>query len=1001
MRVFKPQRLGLLTKTMPHDGAGLFVISTFTLFDLQNPEDILAETALWPLAAKELPKGAVFDAADPKPFGEFLVAGRAMAGEPVEAMHVAVSVADKSRYLSVFGDRYWQTGPDGPVFTQPVPFTEMPLTPDRAYGGEGYGPNPAGRGAHSADLYGQVPHLLLPNVEVAGAEIREIGDRPPPALVGALPLDDPARIALAGTYDNAWMAHRMPEWPEDFNPRYFMSAQRDQQFDGFFTGDEAVRVVGMSVRAPDLQSHLPGVRARAFVARASDGGELREVPLRTDTVWIFGSELKGVVVNRGAVRVADRDGCDVSDIMVGYEWQKDDPRPADYYAKVYALRTDPEEGYKYLLADGQLSPREDADEAGRRDRDRVEQAEARLEKWIESRQWRLERQFLDHGLPAALVPTVEEPDLKPFILPSREDLQRGDIDFARLISDAEDLKREAGLKAEMASAEIFGLNEQLGFASPVPPPASLAEMEAEGRAAETGKGYLPGFDEIVPQGPLDTLLEQFEKAPAAEAPVPVEADPEATFEAAKLRFLTIAAAGLFAPAKHMVGRMPAGPRREEDAGMQALPPSASVEEDIAEADTPPPDGQLDDFLAHAFPALGDAEGAAAPSARLKTALSGLRAAGEAVPDGAEAARGKLDEAEESIGDALTEARRTAAEPVAPLEPVGPRAAELFGAFVKSHRLEGGALAGRDLAGASLVAFVGEEADLTESFLETCDLSGAILRRAQCGNAVFTGAVLREADFSGAVLSGANLSKVKASGASFRNATFNRSTIIGADFSNCDFAGAVLETCTFIDCSLTGTTFSGVQMTDTSFVNSDLTGLKAGQLTLERSNFLSSALDGSDWSGARMKKASFANVTLRAARFSDTVLDECGWFGATEMTDAIFENVQAVNCGFQDAKLHRAGFLNAHFEKSNMSGTDLELADMRLSSWKGCMFVNARIRDADLFGANLLGASLHGADLSGSSFRSANLFRTDLSDTRLAFADFSGSNLELTNMEARL
>ena len=161
MRIIKPLRLGLLTKTVPHNGGGLFVVSTFSLFDLLDPTDILAETALWPLAAKELPKGAIFDAAYPKPTAEFLIAGRAMSPEPVQAMQVGVAVGEKARTLSVFGDRSWQQGLEGPVFSPPLPFTEMPLTPDRAFGGEGFTANPSGRGAAAAELYGHAEGLPL------------------------------------------------------------------------------------------------------------------------------------------------------------------------------------------------------------------------------------------------------------------------------------------------------------------------------------------------------------------------------------------------------------------------------------------------------------------------------------------------------------------------------------------------------------------------------------------------------------------------------------------------------------------------------------------------------------------------------------------------------------------------------------------------------------------------------------------------------------------------
>jgi len=1012
MRVMKPLRLGLLTKTMPHKGKGLFIVSTFTLFDLLDPTDILAETAMWPLVAKELPKGAIFDAAYPKPYGEFLIGGRAMSKDPVKAMHVAVTVGDRSRMLSVFGDRSWRTSPEGPVFTEPHPFTEMPLTPDRAFGGERFAANPAGKGAAAAELYGEVAHLPLPNVELAGSEIREIDDRPAPALVGPVAMDDPARIALAGTYDKAWVAHQMPDWPEDFDPRYFMAAAQGQRFDRYFSGTEPIRVVGMSASHPDVHAHLPGVRARAFVRLASAEDRLTEISMHTDTAWIFGSELKGVVVNRGVMAVDDRDGRDVSDIMVAYEWLKDAPRSPDYYQGVFTLRADPDEGKKYVLADGQLSPQEAPEETERREAARVEAAQARQDLWVEGRQWSLERQFAEQGLPAALVPAIEAPDLKPFILPTEEDIARGDVDFARLISDAEDLRREAELKADMASAELAGLVEQLGVALPVKPPATLSEMEELGHSVSSGKGFLPAIEDLVPQKELDRFLAQYEAASTPDIAALNEKDPQAAFEAAKTRFEESAGAGLLASARALLERMPENPLAgRADAGSPEAPAEGTTAAVAGDTDTDTgsdsgtgtgtatgASDDLDAFLAETFPGLAGKGGKVTDE--LKSAVASVKPLDLPVDDPAAVARQQLDQTQETVDSTLVTSRRMAAEPIAPLEPLGPEAAELFGQFVRDHVAEGGTLTGRDLAGALLSGAALSAADLSGSFLERCCLDAADLRAAQCEDAVLAGALLEGADFSGAVLTRANLSGAKAAQANFSKARLVSCKVVGADFSRCDFQGAVLKDCTFVNCQFKAAQMSGAALDNCSFVTCDLSGLHAEQLRAERVNFLSCALDRADCCGAMMKKVTFAGVGFHGVKLCHSLLDECGWFGKTDMTGVNFLEAHAVKCGFQDANMRSAGFFKAIFSGCNMSGTDLKLADMRLSSWTGSMFSFSSAQGADFFGANLLGANFRGADLAEASFRSANFFRTDMSEAKLAFADLSESNLVLTSLEAR-
>ncbi|WP_299479552.1 DUF2169 domain-containing protein [uncultured Roseibium sp.] len=994
MRVIKPQRLGLLTKTMPHEGAGLFVVSTFSMFDLLNPDDILAETAMWPLVAKELPEGAVFDASYPKPRGEFLIAGKAMSGEAVRALHVAVSVGDLGRYLSVFGDRYWETGPEGPTFSEPVPFTEMPLTPGRAFGGDGFAPNPAGQGAHALELGGAIPHLPLPNVEIAGSEIVSIADRPAPALVGPIALDDPARIALAGTYDKGWVEHRMPDWPTDFNPQFFMAAPAGQQAKSYFTGDEPIRVVGMSARHPDIQSHLPGLRARTFVRSASSQAGLSEVRMHTDTVWIFGSELKGVVVHRGVIPVNDRDGRDITDVMIGYERIRHEPKPADHYREVFRLRTEPDEAHKYLLADGQLSPSETPEEIERREQDRREAAEARQTKWTESRQWRLERLFSEQGLPTTLVPAIEEPEIKPLALPSKDDIERGDVDIARLMSDVEDLRREAELKSDMANAEIFGLVKQIGVTPPNVPPASLDEMEALGHGASTEKGYLPSFEKLLPQQTLDQILQDFENAPKSALEAPPEPDPALVFEKAKARFLKEPSGGLLSSAKNLMDTVPASPFSEAHEGQLASASVVNTDEPVKSENA-----ALDDFLARAFPAAVNSD-EGSPIDTLTAAITGNSSSSPAAGEVIGSAQGQLNVAENGLEGALATARRTAVEAIAPLEPVGSEAAGLLGSFVRSFLEEGGSIAGRDLAGAQIAGLGLNDADLTGGFLERCDLTGSPMRRAICKQAVFTGAYLAGVDCTKADFSGANLSGVHAAKAAFEHALLKDMTVFKADFSECDFAGATFENCTFVDCSFSNTRFAGSILKDCSFLQSDLNAVRFDNANLEKTSFLSCTLDRSNWSGAALTKVSFAEVSFKSAAVEKAHLEECGWFGGTDMHGTNFSHARAFKCGFQDAVLRETAFVGAIFEECNLAGTDLELADMRLSSWRGSLFAFSRIRRADLFGANLRNASLHAADLTQSSLRAANFHQTDLSEAVLAFADLTRSNLHFTNMEAR-
>jgi hypothetical protein len=49
-----------------------------------------------------------------------------------------------------------------------------------------------------------------------------------------------SRIPLAGTYDNDWLDHRAPFFPDDFDYRYFQAAPADQQIPHPAGGEEVV-----------------------------------------------------------------------------------------------------------------------------------------------------------------------------------------------------------------------------------------------------------------------------------------------------------------------------------------------------------------------------------------------------------------------------------------------------------------------------------------------------------------------------------------------------------------------------------------------------------------------------------------------------------------------------------------------------------------------------------------------------------------------------------------
>ncbi len=150
---------------------------------------------------------------------EVMVLGEAIApaNEPTTHQVVTLSVGSVERSIDVFGDRHWV----GNTISEVVPFTRMPLTWERAFGGSaqidvGMGAsftvrhpwNARGRGfdlSPAASAYGK--HLSmedgfprfdndqpLPNLERPGANVALRSDEPVPTCWAPVPLDCGARL---------------------------------------------------------------------------------------------------------------------------------------------------------------------------------------------------------------------------------------------------------------------------------------------------------------------------------------------------------------------------------------------------------------------------------------------------------------------------------------------------------------------------------------------------------------------------------------------------------------------------------------------------------------------------------------------------------------------------------------------------------------------------------------------------------------------------------------
>ena len=173
-------------------------------------------------------------------------------GRPVPRVDVGLRVDGMSKHFTVVGDRVWRVTASGIVASHPQPFTSMPITYDRAFGGvddrhedtsqhAAFMRNPAGRGFHKHLRAEWLDNAALPNTEELGRTIASPDSfEYMPMALGPLGRAWEPRSKFAGTYDDKWLEDQFPYLPFDFDERFYQAAPLDQQIPYPQGGEEIV-----------------------------------------------------------------------------------------------------------------------------------------------------------------------------------------------------------------------------------------------------------------------------------------------------------------------------------------------------------------------------------------------------------------------------------------------------------------------------------------------------------------------------------------------------------------------------------------------------------------------------------------------------------------------------------------------------------------------------------------------------------------------------------------
>ena len=299
----------------PQESRVVVVKGTFDL--VPNGEAVLS-------SEQEVPSGDLFfddnlegslrypsDLAIFKPKADVMVVGHAVWAPQTPGQKTAVrpgvgyvelEFGSVRRSLAVFGDRRWEH------MGSPAPFDRIPLRYERAYGGAFSDANPVGLGHKTG--------VVMPNLEDPRALLKSPKESTAPACLAPIASGWRQRRDKLGTYNARWAKTRWPFFAEDFNWAYFQAAPPEQQTD-YLKGDETYVLGGMHPEHPILRGKMPNLRPRVFVQQIPEaGGDMIEVVLRNDTVWIDVDAMKLVLVWRGAFDTHDDESSEVAHLFV-------------------------------------------------------------------------------------------------------------------------------------------------------------------------------------------------------------------------------------------------------------------------------------------------------------------------------------------------------------------------------------------------------------------------------------------------------------------------------------------------------------------------------------------------------------------------------------------------------------------------------------------------------------------------------------------------------------
>lgn len=868
MKHIKPGTLGLLKKPYRHRGRHHLVVGALGFFRLgADAPRFLTDSQQWQKLAGVLPQGQALDDIMPKARSEVLLSGSAYApgARAVQELTVGLRVGALSKQLRVLGDRSWVNSLlPGYLASDPLPFTEMPLCYERAYGGPKHGGNPLGCGYTGnpwSPLFGK-NHGVLPNIEYPQARVASPARAYLPASFGPLALDWSPRKEKLGTFDQYWIEHDAPGFAADMDPLFFNRAPADQWLAEDLAGGEAYCLDNLHPQQPRIEGRLPSFRARGFLQRA--GGAFEEVPMKLDTVWFFPSQEIGLLAYHGQTAINDAEAQDIDAVMVAYETPQA-PKTLAHYQQVFALRSNADTAALHVYNESQLAPALSEEVLAQRQAEQAAEAQARHDR-VQAATEEIQRDLCaKYELP---LPPAAGPRAAPVRnRPTARQIAEGDFDLTDTMAYAEAKAGQARADGARRMAELAEKKAALEAAYGTPP-VTPADIEARKNAAFE-LASVPAFD-LLPEELRPAALAPAVDGLVANLKLPVPQDPQLVRE-------------LREKFSQSLLQMPGLRRKGRHAAMTPGAPAEPLAPEVAA------------WLGRQVRQWH--QGGAHLAGR---DLAGIDLRG-------------ADFSGADLREVMLERANLAGASFAGANLAG---AVLTGAILDGADFSGAQLQQANLCGSSAVATCFAGANMTQVRANRALWRGCDLQRARLNDLLAQHIDLSGACLDGADLGGANLLQAQAPHSSWQRCTLNKSILLKAALPHADFRDARLERVTLLDAVLTHSRWRGAR----------LHKVVGGRADWSHADLSTVQADQCGWYGARFTGADLSDAQCLHSTFDECDFSEArlyrGLFSGSRFMNAKLCRANAAQADFYQACGRKADFSGADLVQANMVQMDL-------------------------------------------------------------------------------